>query len=295
MSRSSFYFTVPLQTPRRTPTPSRRNRQQPATPVDRWAQMAKVYARLVEQELYGMAHTDEARRWAHRTHVQIDYTERVASPASLKRAAQTAMLEGLLRGERKPRMSASGREARRLADEARRRIEDARRRAEQARLVREEFERMEVRRLERLARIARRAEEEARMRAEAQQRAEMEAAEEAARRRREAWRRYERRWEEIRGDTARTLRFASIPWPLLDTPLRTDDVCEAGVRTFVLSADHPEGATRRERIRDALRRWHPDKFGRQLARVPAGERPAVEQAAGVVVRVLNALAAEEGH
>ncbi|KAI0028388.1 hypothetical protein K488DRAFT_58735 [Vararia minispora EC-137] len=113
----------------------------------------------------------------------------------------------------------------------------------------------------------------------------------------EAWCRYERRWREIKSESVRAtpLRFARVPWPMVDEPRGVDDITESSVREFIISPEHPEGASRRDRIRAALRRWHPDKFGRHLAKVLPSERRPVEEAVGTVVRVLNALAAEEGH
>ena len=68
---------------------------------------------------------------------------------------------------------------------------------------------------------------------------------------------------------------------------------EERVRAFVLSLAHSDGVSRRERIRRELRRWHPDKFGRYMGAVRDDERERVAEAAGLVVRALNALVAKE--
>ncbi|KAI0633819.1 hypothetical protein C8Q77DRAFT_1025437, partial [Trametes polyzona] len=84
------------------------------------------------------------------------------------------------------------------------------------------------------------------------------------------------------------LGFRDIPWPTFSQPRSLDDLTAARVTRFVLSPLHP-GETRRDKVRNALRRWHPDRFGRVLARVDDGDREMVEEGVGVVVRCLNSL------
>jgi hypothetical protein len=46
----------------------------------------------------------------------------------------------------------------------------------------------------------------------------------------------------------------------------------------------------REAVRSERLRWHPDRWGRLWAGIAAVDRPQVEEAAGTVIRALNALA-----
>ncbi|KAI0644407.1 hypothetical protein C8Q79DRAFT_894220, partial [Trametes meyenii] len=84
------------------------------------------------------------------------------------------------------------------------------------------------------------------------------------------------------------LGFRDIPWPVFSQPQALDELAPAKVTRFVLSPLHP-GETRREKVRTALRRWHPDRFGRVLARVGEEDREAVEEGVGIVVRCLNGM------
>lgn len=45
----------------------------------------------------------------------------------------------------------------------------------------------------------------------------------------------------------------------------------------------------KDRVRSALRRWHPDRFGRILAKVRDEDKARVEEGVGLVVRCLNDL------
>jgi hypothetical protein len=89
-----------------------------------------------------------------------------------------------------------------------------------------------------------------------------------------------------------SLRFSSIPWPMNPPPSTPTDITAALVSAFVLSSAHSAELSRRERVRAALLRWHPDRFGRFLERVEQAERADVEGAVGIVARCLNELLVE---
>lgn len=127
------------------------------------------------------------------------------------------------------------------------------------------------------------------LRAEEMRRAE-------AQRMRDTWTVYERRWAAILSggggggvNDGEVLSFWNIPWPLLHPPRSVHDITPASISSFILSASHSEGIPRRERVREALRRWHPDRFGRLKGRVRKDEWDVVEWGVGVVVRCLNRL------
>lgn len=112
----------------------------------------------------------------------------------------------------------------------------------------------------------------------------------------EGWSKYEEGWAALgpSADTsATTLTFKSIPWPLLSSPTKAEDIHPSRVAMFLLSPNHSEGQTRKERIKNALRRWHPDRFGRILLKVAEDEKKEVEEGVGIVVRCLNNLMERE--
>ncbi len=157
--------------------------------------------------------------------------------------------------------------------------------AEQSQLQ-EEFDIMEARWRERIGR-------EERRRRQAQQWADKQKQLER-RGQEEAWKAYERRWTTIAGDPSGSpLRFKSIPWPTTVPPKNVADITPVAITKFILSPAHSEGMARKERIKSALRRWHPDRFGRVLGRVDEKDKEAVERGVGIVARCLNDLLAQE--
>ncbi|KAH9056574.1 hypothetical protein EDB87DRAFT_1566396, partial [Lactarius vividus] len=96
------------------------------------------------------------------------------------------------------------------------------------------------------------------------------------------------------------LTFERIPWPVvadaddrggrrrLDVLLRHE-----AIREFLLSSAHSPDVSAKDRIRAALRRWHPDKFARVLSQVIESDRDAVAEGMGIVVRCLNDMLEKE--
>lgn len=107
-----------------------------------------------------------------------------------------------------------------------------------------------------------------------------------------AWKGYEERWVRISGNPEERLSFATIPWPTVTRPTNTTGITKDNIREFLLSQHHSKDVSDKDRIRAALRLWHPDKFKRTLDRVEGEDRVPVEEAAGVVVRCLNGLMEE---
>lgn len=115
------------------------------------------------------------------------------------------------------------------------------------------------------------------------------------------------------------LRFEDIPWPVLAAypntkkrrreaeasssagALSLDAFTSDAISRFVLTSTSNTGPSpasdteqdkkeRREKLRDAMLRFHPDKFeGRVMSRVRAGDKERVREAVGQVARVLNGL------
>ncbi|KAL4259787.1 NF-kappa-B inhibitor-like protein 1 [Pleurotus pulmonarius] len=115
------------------------------------------------------------------------------------------------------------------------------------------------------------------------------------------------------------LRFEDIPWPILAAYPKTrkrhrdaeaggpagtlslDDFTSDAISRFVLTSSTSTGPSpasdteqdkkeRREKLREAMLRFHPDKFeGRVMSRVREGDKERVREAVGQVARVLNDL------
>ncbi|KAF8911515.1 hypothetical protein CPB84DRAFT_1812351 [Gymnopilus junonius] len=178
------------------------------------------------------------------------------------------------------------------------------------------------------AQAARRAEEKARkaeaekLEKEAEEERERKKAERESRRMDYAREEYQARWTKLLAATESEqvveLTFDDIPWPIFaahrDKPpkekdkrhanglegraVRTSELTEEAISTFLLPNAELErdGAAvkkeRKERLREAFLRFHPDKFeGRFMKRVKESKREKVREAIGQVSRVLNALMA----
>ncbi|KAG5648515.1 hypothetical protein DXG03_003126 [Asterophora parasitica] len=174
--------------------------------------------------------------------------------------------------------------------------EEARRRAterdKKARVVEEDIRRIE-------ARIRCKREAERRKIAEEKQRS-YDAFKERERRNRaraeklivDAWNEYEERWASL-VTSSEPLTFSEIPWPVTLQPMDPDDMRPASIVQFLVSHLHSENQTRKERIRAAQLRWHPDRFQRILGRVTDADKAKVEEAVGIIARCLNDLMAQE--
>lgn len=107
-----------------------------------------------------------------------------------------------------------------------------------------------------------------------------------------AWKGYEEGWARIASNTEEPLSFATIPWPAATKPTDATGITRDNIREILLSRHHSKDVSNKDRIRAALKLWHPDKFKRILDRVEEQERARVEEAAGVVARCLNGLMEE---
>jgi hypothetical protein len=92
-----------------------------------------------------------------------------------------------------------------------------------------------------------------------------------------------------------TLRFDDVPWPFAgawhaDGTAARVSRAAAPRRLLLASLPLPRRALR-EAVREERRRWHPDRWaGRLRGKVAADDAVAVEEAAGGIIRALNALA-----
>ena len=253
-------------------------RKRHATPMYTW---------IVEQELAALSkEVSETRRWAFEQQIHFGLLPNTKAGASTSR--QPPPTRTAEKRRRDPDLATRDRELDEEMTWLKERLRAAQRHAERIQLQ-EEFNKMEAR-WRKEERSGREAERRQRRRQEHHQ---MER--EAERRRQaEAWKVYESQWAAIAvGNDDSPLKFRSVPWPMTLPPRSAREVTSEAVAKFILSHAHSEGASRKDRIKNALRRWHPDRFGRILNRVDVTDRAAVERGVGTVVRCLNDLLARE--
>ncbi|KAI0367176.1 hypothetical protein BV20DRAFT_950613 [Pilatotrama ljubarskyi] len=86
------------------------------------------------------------------------------------------------------------------------------------------------------------------------------------------------------------LSWQLFPWPMLKQPSDPEQVTYPEVQAYVLSPHHPGDKSQKDRIKDHLRKWHPDRFETKLLpKVREDEREKVKEGAGAVARHLNKL------
>ncbi|TBU24102.1 hypothetical protein BD309DRAFT_855046 [Dichomitus squalens] len=99
---------------------------------------------------------------------------------------------------------------------------------------------------------------------------------------------HEKRWSRI--PTLDILSWHSFPWPMLKQPNDPEQLTYIEIQAYVLSPHQSADRTPRERIKDYLRKWHPDRFETKLLpKVREDDREKVKEGAGAVARHLNKL------
>jgi hypothetical protein len=104
---------------------------------------------------------------------------------------------------------------------------------------------------------------------------------------------HDQQWDWI--DTLPHLQWADFPWPVLSfsNPTQKEDLTLEAVADYVFAPLrlHHDRAMSKERLKEIIRRWHPDRFEvKYLTRVVnLHEREMVREGAGMVVRFLNDL------
>ncbi|VDC00328.1 unnamed protein product [Peniophora sp. CBMAI 1063] len=120
----------------------------------------------------------------------------------------------------------------------------------------------------------------------------------AAKRRERALRRvdgardaYEAAWTKLSHpptDSQPDMRISDIPWPVFDTVNDAAALTPDALSSFLL----PEGVNRKEKLRQTMLRFHPDKFeARVLVRVIEADRERVQECLGAVVQAVGDLMA----
>lgn len=123
------------------------------------------------------------------------------------------------------------------------------------------------------------------------------------RRERETREAYDARWKELlaagSSGLPEELKFADIPWPVLGhgSAVSAESLTEEAISSFLFHSedalsDGDASKVRKEKLREAMLRFHPDKFeARIMARVVAQDQEAAREAVGVVVRTVSGLMA----
>ena len=115
--------------------------------------------------------------------------------------------------------------------------------------------------------------------------------EEAQKRALARWNTYEETWRKI-NSSSDSITFQSMPWPLVEKPQTPNDLRDASaIAKFLFETLGIKGSsvTRKDRLRSSLLRWHPDKLGGLLNRVPEDGLSAVKDGIDAVVMSLMSL------
>ncbi|KAG9122764.1 hypothetical protein FRC07_000714 [Ceratobasidium sp. 392] len=115
----------------------------------------------------------------------------------------------------------------------------------------------------------------------------------------DAWIVYDARWTQLRGGQAQPgeLAFTDLPWPCYPPPklpLSPEALSRQVISAFLLSPLHSIGKPRKQRLREALLLYHPDRFtAKWMGVIREMDVSSVQEAVGRVARVLTGLV-EEG-
>ncbi|CAL1709227.1 unnamed protein product [Somion occarium] len=89
---------------------------------------------------------------------------------------------------------------------------------------------------------------------------------------------------------AEHLGWASFPWPSLKKVNRVEDLTPEAIGSYYLNHLWPVEKSPKERIREHIRHWHPDRFeSTYLTKVRDSDHEKVKEGAGIVARTLNDL------
>ncbi|KAG6907571.1 hypothetical protein DXG01_008408 [Tephrocybe rancida] len=108
--------------------------------------------------------------------------------------------------------------------------------------------------------------------------------------------RHERQWS-ILHSTGNNLHWESIPWPMFVPPKSLDDITLSAVSAYALTPLLPEehnAKSWKDRIKDLIRKWHPDRFEtKYLPRVAERDRDKVKEGIEAVLQSLNDMLMKE--
>jgi hypothetical protein len=103
---------------------------------------------------------------------------------------------------------------------------------------------------------------------------------------------HETLWSRLK--TSNELSWDDLPWPMAKQPSNPDDITLLLIEAYIHSPLHPDKSrTPKDRIKDYIKRWHPDNFEAKLRKVVENDRGKVKLGAGNVARCLNDLLEKE--
>lgn len=279
-NQSQYNLRSQTEPPPRTRSPRYREADVDTEP---WHHMAHTYEWVVEQEYMTVDKRGrKTEQWILEQQIFLTNSDQRPrqSPTAQRKMWEEVAYAYEIEAERWMRHE----------EETRRRA--AEREREKRRIVQEEVRKIE-------ARIRYKQEVERRKAAEARAKAYAELKERERRSRLrvekatiDAWNDYEARWGTL-ATSSEALTFSSIPWPIVLPPTKAEDITPAAIAQFLFSSLHSQGQTRKDRIRSAQLRWHPDRFQRLMGRVTTEHKKQVEEGVGIVARCLNDLMAQE--
>ncbi|KAF9041324.1 hypothetical protein BJ165DRAFT_1612892 [Panaeolus papilionaceus] len=102
---------------------------------------------------------------------------------------------------------------------------------------------------------------------------------------------HERQWNQLSSPSDTPLTWRDFPWPIMKPAFSPDDLSAIFINAYIQSPHWPDkNKSFKDRIRDLIKRWHPDRFETKfLPKVLESEREKVQQGAGNVARNLNEL------
>ncbi|KAI4523264.1 hypothetical protein K525DRAFT_254746 [Schizophyllum commune Loenen D] len=87
-----------------------------------------------------------------------------------------------------------------------------------------------------------------------------------------------------------SLRVGSFPWPVLLAVRSAEDIRMEDVEEFLFRDEELMVGQERDRLRQEILRWHPDRFNpRILSYIHPSDRALILEVAGCVARILNEL------
>ncbi|KAK0192400.1 hypothetical protein F5146DRAFT_501235 [Armillaria mellea] len=102
---------------------------------------------------------------------------------------------------------------------------------------------------------------------------------------------HETQWQKLTKGEIENVIWDAFPWPMVKKPKDVADINAGAIQAYVLNPHFPNnnGKGDKDKIKEQIRRWHPDRFERLMPRVAEGDRDRVREGAGEVVRGLNDL------
>lgn len=109
----------------------------------------------------------------------------------------------------------------------------------------------------------------------------------------QAFEAYNAAWSVLASESTlapKNLQFRDIPWPVHPQPRSSDEITIDAISTFLFSSDHSPEKSRKQRMRDAIFLYHPDRFNKWAAKISnETERHMTLEAAGRIVRHLTSI------